>query len=151
MTKPVALLLCAATVAQLGFMAAPGSAEVGGQLQSFEFWMNHKLPHANIKRISDPDHPGALYAGRVGGFETIIRVLLDNGRIAAQKIEVELPSDRRDEIALSIIARFFREFTGMKRNEEDLWRLVQGMRATIYRSGRKEVSTEFFGAKLSLH
>lgn len=152
MTKALALLLvAAAAAAQIGVPALPATAEAGGQLPAFEYWMNHKMPHGNIKRISDPEHPGILYAGRVGGYETIVRVFTEGGRITRQKIEVELPSDRRDEIALSIIARFFREFTGPKRNEEELWRLVQGMRAHIYRTGRKEASTDFGSAKLSLH
>lgn len=146
-------MLCAALLAaSASWLSSPGFAEVGGDLRQFEHWMNHGLPHASFKRISDPGHPGTLYAGRVGGFETIVRIYTDSaGRIAHQKVEVELPSERRDEIALSIIARFFREFTGITRNEEELWRLVQGMRAAIYRSGRKEVSTDFRGAKLSLH
>lgn len=150
MKKAVVFLLVAAT-AVLFRAPLPAAAEVGGQIPAFEYWMNHKMPHGNIKRISDPDHPGTLFAGRVGGYETIVRVYSEGGRITWQKIEVELPSERRDEIALSIIARFFREFTGLKRNEEELWRLVQGMRASIYRTGRKEASTDFAGAKLSLH
>lgn len=144
-------LVCAALAAQ-SLLASPAAAEAGGDLRQFEYWLQHKLNHANIKHISDPEHPGLLYAGRVGGFETIIRVYTDSaGRISHQKIEVELPSERRDEIALSIIARFFAEFTGLDRNEETLWRLVQGMRAGIYRTGRKDASVTFKGAKLSLH
>jgi hypothetical protein len=134
----------------LGF-ADPALAAAAPELERFEKWLNTGLPHANFKRVEDPERPGLLYAGRVGEFGTIVRVFVSNGKIVRQKIEVELPSERRDEIALSIIARFFRDFTGMRRNEEELWRQVQGMRSRIYRSGRKEASVDFLGARLSLY
>ncbi|MBM3267853.1 MAG: hypothetical protein FJZ01_09415 [Candidatus Sericytochromatia bacterium] len=144
------LFLPAALAAWATLLAAPAPAEMNGTLAGFEKWLEHGQPHGSFKQISDPGHAGVLYGGRVGNYETIVRVFTENGRIVSQKIEVELPSDKRDEIALSIIARFFREFTGIKRNEEELWRMVQGMRAIIYRTGRKEIGVDFRGARLSL-
>ncbi len=145
------LVLAAVVFGCASAPALPAAALAGGDLRGFEKWLEKGQPHGSFKRISDPGNPGTLYGGRVGSYETIIRVFTVGGRIDREKIEVELPADRRDEIALSIIARFFREFTGMKRNEEELWRVVQGMRGSIYRSGQKRAGADFLGAHLSLH
>lgn len=125
-------------------------AAMGGALRRFESWLP-TIPYSSFKRLRDAAIPGVLFAGRIGGYDTIVRVWVSGGVIVAEKVEVELPADRSDEIAISIIARFFREFTAQRSHDELLWRTLQNMKGTILRSGRRETSTLFQGAELSLH
>ncbi|MBI6546449.1 MAG: hypothetical protein HY692_06620 [Cyanobacteria bacterium NC_groundwater_1444_Ag_S-0.65um_54_12] len=124
-------------------------ARMGGSRYALERWME-RLPHANLKLVPDTEHAGLLYAGRIGSLQTILRVYLQDELIEREQLEVELPAAWRDEFALAIMVKFFQEFVGYKKGEQEIWRIVRAMRNNIIRTGRAESHIEYLGAAFSL-
>ncbi len=136
-----------------GFVAfgspQPADARMGGTLPEFERYLR-SLQGANFKRVPDESHPGTLYAGRLSEFSTIIRVHTDHGKIVRQRIEVALPSDKRDDYALVIISRFLGEFAGQPGDIRGIMDQARAMRGGIIGTGRRAMSTTYRGATITL-
>ena len=127
----------------------PADAKMGGTLAEFERYLR-SLPGSNFKRVPDESNPGTLYAGRLSEFSTIIRVHTEGGKIVRQRIEVALPSDKRDDYALVIISRFLSEFSGHPGDIRGLMDQARAMRGGIIGSGRRSMSTTYRGAAITL-
>lgn len=142
----VSLILAGA----LGLAAAPpADARMGGSLADFERYLR-TLPGSNFKRVPNESHPGILYAGRVSEFSTILRVHTEDGAITAQRIEVALPVDKRDDYALAIISRFLGEFVGQPGEVRGLMDQARALRGSILGSGRRSMGMTYRGASITL-
>lgn len=126
----------------LGLMAlAAGAAEarMGGELAAFEQFME-SVPGSEWKTVPDEKEEGALFAGRIKGLATILRVYQGpTGAITRQKVEVALPVATRDDFALAIITRFAAEFAGRPQELRGVMDSMRAMRKTIMNSGRRTV------------
>lgn len=145
--RAVTMLMIAAL---LGAVAAPAAeARMGGSVPEFERYLK-SIKGGNFKRVPDESHPGLLYAGRVGGFSTILRVHAEDGKIVRQRIEVALAADQRDDYALAILSRFLGEFTGRPDELRSLNDQLRAMRGGIVGSGRRSMSSTYRGASITL-
>lgn len=131
--------------------AAPALAAARQPFSSLERWVAHQRLISGFHRVPGDGGGGELYACRYGGYETIVRVYLVRDRITAEHIEVELPSDRPDAVALGIISHFFYEFLGERTSVRTLWDLANNLRLELARSGLKQVSGRYRGYELGLH
>lgn len=142
-----ASLILAAIVA---FGQPPAAdAKMNGTLDEFERYLR-TLPGANFKRVPDENHPGILYAGRLSEFSTIVRVHTEDGRIVRQRVEVALPTEKRDDFALVILSRFVAEFSGHPGEIRGIMDQMRSLRGGILNSGMRSMSATYRGAKLTL-
>ena len=145
--RRLAILILATTLGAA--TAAPAEARMGGSLAEFERHLRG-IKGGNFKQVPDEAHPGTLYAGRMAGFSTILRVHTEDGKIVRQRIEVALPSDQRDDYALAILSRFLEEFIGIPGESRALMDQARAMRGGIIGSGRRAMSSTYRGASITL-
>lgn len=141
--------LIAITAAVVG-LAVPAHAALGGTQAEFERFLK-RFPKGNFKRIPDAEHPGTLYAGRLGGFSTIVRLHTDKqGRIVREKIEVALPLDSKDDYALAILSRFIGEFIGKPEHLLGLMDASKSLKHAIMTTGKRHQTMTYHGAEITL-
>ncbi len=143
-------LLCILAMTFLVARAGPARAQGGEPFSTLRHWIGTQRLAAGFHLVPSGGQGGKLYACRFGGYETIVRVYLVDERIVQEQIEVELPADRQDAVALGIISRFFYEFYGGRVPLKVLWDEVNTMRTTLARTGLREVSGDYLGFDLGL-
>lgn len=122
---------------------------MGGDRASFERFLHH-IPHATWKVVPDSAAPGFLYAGRIGSIATIVRILFADGKISGQKVEVALPTDRDDDLALAILTRFMSEFVRHPEELRPVMATMRAMRKTIMASGKRSAEMPYRSANYTL-
>lgn len=127
----------------------PAQAAVGEDPATFERFL-YKVPHSKWRKLPDAESGGLLYAGRVGSFDTLVHVFLKDGRITSERVEVAMPTDRNDELALAIQTRFLSEFVHHPRELQSVMNLMRGMRRTILGSGQQTAKLPYRKAMFSL-
>ncbi len=143
------LWACVAITALVA-QAGPARAEGGEPFSTLRRWIATQRLAAGFHLVPSGGEGGQLYACRFGGYETIIRVFLVDDRIVKEQVEVELPADRPDAVAMGIISRFFYEFYGGRVPLKVLWDEVNTMRTTLAQIGLREVSGDYLGFDLGL-
>lgn len=141
------LLVGTLSVALLAPM--PAWAVMGGERSAFEHYL-YRVPRAHWQVVPDSTDGGSLYAGRIGSFSTIVHVFYDRGRISRQKVEVALPTETRDDVALSILARFLSEFVGHPEEGRAAVGMLRAMRRTLLASGRRSTQMPYRRALYTL-
>ena len=145
-----ARLLCTLGLTALVGRAGPALAQAGEPFSTLRHWVDTQPLAAGFHFVPSGGQGGQLYACRFGGYETIVRVFLVEDRIVKEQVEVELPADRQDAVALGIISRFFYEFYGGRVPLKVLWDEVNNMRTSLARTGLREVSGNYLGFELGL-
>ncbi|MBU6430014.1 MAG: hypothetical protein KGR26_13450, partial [Cyanobacteria bacterium REEB65] len=130
----------------------PAAAAAGQPIRSLLTWADHQRLVSGLHPVpGEATRTSTLYACRFGGYETIVRVYVAGGRIVKEQIQVQLPPDRPDAVALGIINSFFAEFYGRPDAVRELWPITTALGGSLSRSGLKQESGEYLGIALSLH
>lgn len=145
MSKPLPLLLLLIPL----LCASPAHAAVGETPANFERFIA-RIPHSKWRKLPDAESGGLLYAGRVGSFDTLVHVFLKDGRISSERIEVAMPTERSDELALAIQTRFLSEFAHHPRELQPVMTIMRGMRRTLLGSGQQRTEMPYRRALFSL-
>ena len=125
-------------------MAAMGQTPAG-----FEHFL-YRVPHSSWQRLPDAEFGGLLYEGTVGSFDTIVHVFLKNGRVNFERVEVALPNNRNDDLALAIITRFLCEYVGHPQELQSVMSTMRALHTTLLGSGRRSARMPYRKATFQL-